>query len=121
MDKNVQQPPQMRSDFVFSENSNVNKNGYYGPTTYEPLSHQNARQQTFEVSKTWETNDQKQRGPLRHSLEASPSQGIIGSVDNSTTSKKQKYLQQNGFISDYKGNHEYNSHISESTKEKSSK
>ena len=39
MDKNVQQPPQMRSDFVFSENSNVNKHGYYGPTTYEPLSH----------------------------------------------------------------------------------
>ena len=44
MDKNVQQPPQMRSDFVFSENSNVNKHGYYGPTTYEPLSHYNARQ-----------------------------------------------------------------------------
>ena len=34
------------------------------------------------------------------------------------TSKKQKYLQQNGYTNDYKGDPEYSSHIAEAVKDK---
>ena len=92
--KGFKQEHKKKLEMAYSENANVNQSGYYGPNTYEPLSHMHARQQTFEASKTWETGDSKQKmGPLRHSLEASPSQGMLSPADRQMASKKQKYLQ----------------------------
>ena len=74
MDKGTKQERKKKLDLAYSENSNVNQSGYYGTSTYEPLSDMHARQQTFEVTKTWDSNDPGQKvAPLRHSLEPSPS------------------------------------------------